>query len=55
VWTSVVGTPQADAALIQPAVLLPLCGVLVLITLFACLVPVRRAIRIDPATALRGA
>lgn len=44
---------RIDLRFTRPSVLIPVCALLALVTLIACVVPVRRATRLDPLLALR--
>jgi hypothetical protein len=52
-WDAVFFSGRVDVRFAAPGVLIPIAALLVLVTAVACVVPLRRAIRLDPATALR--
>jgi putative ABC transport system permease protein len=52
-WDAVFFSGRVDLTHASPGALLPLAAMLALVTLAACLVPVRRAMRLDPAVVLR--
>jgi len=54
VWGSVFpDTGRAEPQLLDPAVFAAVCVLLAIVTLGACVIPLRRATALDPATTLR--
>jgi putative ABC transport system permease protein len=52
-WDALFFSGRVDVRFAAPGVLIPIAALLVLVTAVACVVPLRRAIRLDPSTALR--
>lgn len=53
-WDAVFFSGRINLRFRSPDVLLPVASVLVLIMFVACVIPARRAARLDPVAALRG-
>ena len=54
VWDSVLFSGRPDLSSAAPGIVIPVAGVLTLVTLIACLVPARRAAGLNPASVLKG-
>jgi len=53
-WDASFFTGEVDYRIANPSILFPIAGVLTVVTIAACVVPVRRASRLDPVAALRN-
>jgi ABC-type lipoprotein release transport system permease subunit len=52
-WSAAFLTGRLDARLATPGVIAPVAALLAAATIVACLIPMRRAIRLDPVSTLR--
>ena len=52
-WSRTFSSGRVDLSFTSPRVLAPVIALLAIVTVAACLVPVRRATRLDPVAALR--